>query len=954
MYRDRRIWSQSGSFRATVLILAAWLSTLLPVTAAETLRGVALVIGNSAYEHLPQLANPDSDARAIEDLFEDLGFEVSNARDADARKLRRAIERFVEDSEGADVAVVYYAGHGIEAGGENYLVPVDADIAALDDAGQKLVPLTALIDNLRAAVPMTIVLLDACRDNPFPSGAMARATPDAAPAPLSAGGLAETRGVTRFGGKIPTEAPGTETLGTLIGFAAEPGKRALDGEPGGNSPYASAVLRHLSAITGEEFGTVMRMVAEEVYLKTSGTQRPWVSESLRRLLYFGPAPDPLPGEQGEILTERRQLLLTIAALPDPERRQIERVASKDGVPMDALYGMLRALGKDAPKDLVELEKLLGEQATRIKDLLGHRELLENADAELTRLSRLAEEALAEGALMTSIRIQTAAKKRVEALRSTVENTERAVERKRREFSIVFAQSGEMLALAGRYGEAADDLEKAANEIVRWDPRKAWDHRNREIVLLVDGFQTQREIKFLDRGILLARGSIADAITIGDAGREGRAYNHLGVLQGLKAQQLNDLQFARLALEAYRGAHTLISAKDGLLWSSHLKSMASTQLQIGRLTDDRNLVEEAAATLRLALKAREADVVPFEKVNVTNNLAVALTELGMIAQTEQPFDEAIQLQRSSLTTFSRTRFPELWFEAQDTLAVALARRGRIHNDRVSLEEAIILQQELMASPMIQDTWLTLAKAENQLAVSLIDLSTLDSGSETIIKAINLYQGAIRRIDADLESNFGYILEHNIGFAKFKLAQRKLDYSAVREAIEHFRRALRGRTRSQSPTAWTDTQSQLANALAFLGFGEADATLLRSAVSAYNEVLEITKSRPLVWADTKADMGAVRYQLAYTLNDSAEYDRSVADLEAAVSIRTKAKWPYLWAKSQIFIALALKEQGVLTHRKDRLSEASKRLTAARDTLISHPQYRSFASIIETLMTEIAEMR
>lgn len=92
---------------------------------ARPLRGVALVIGNSAYEHLSALPNPANDARAVENLLNDLGFETELSSDRDGRRLARDLRDFIEDAEGADVAVVYYAGHGIEAGGENFLVPVE-------------------------------------------------------------------------------------------------------------------------------------------------------------------------------------------------------------------------------------------------------------------------------------------------------------------------------------------------------------------------------------------------------------------------------------------------------------------------------------------------------------------------------------------------------------------------------------------------------------------------------------------------------------------------------------------------------------------------------------------------------------------------------------------------------------------------------------------------------------
>ena len=167
----------------------------------------------------------------------------------------------------------------------------------------------------------------------------------------------------------PTSEPAAaENLGTVIGFAAEPGRPALDGAAGENSPYAAALLRHLGAMDGIEFGQVMRMVTEEVYLDTKTKQRPWVNESLRRLLYFGvPQPEPT-GEDGLITGERRQLLLTISELPDFNRAQVETVAAKDGVPLDALYGVLRALGTEKiPEDPTELEKLLDAQAGGLKD-----------------------------------------------------------------------------------------------------------------------------------------------------------------------------------------------------------------------------------------------------------------------------------------------------------------------------------------------------------------------------------------------------------------------------------------------------------------------------------------------------------------------------------------------------------------------------------------------------------
>ena len=112
------------------VLMALAVAVALPGRAAlaeeAALRGIALVVGQARYEHLPALKNPATDARMIAGLLGDLGFEVSTVLDADATRLERALRRFAEDAQGHDVAVVYYAGHGIEAGGENFLVPVDA------------------------------------------------------------------------------------------------------------------------------------------------------------------------------------------------------------------------------------------------------------------------------------------------------------------------------------------------------------------------------------------------------------------------------------------------------------------------------------------------------------------------------------------------------------------------------------------------------------------------------------------------------------------------------------------------------------------------------------------------------------------------------------------------------------------------------------------------------------
>ena len=392
-----------------LLFIFFGLAPLHPAWSADALKGVALVIGNGDYASLPKLDNPANDARAIEELLNELGFDTAVKDDRDLGELRRDLERFAEDAEDADVAVVYYSGHGIEAGGENFLVPTDADPSALDDANEKLAPLSAIMTRLQGDRAGRHRPARRLSHQSFPAERNADALGWRCAGGNHGPGLGEARGVVALSSKT---ADGRDNLGTVIGFAAEPGQAALDGTPGGNSPYAAAVLKHLDAMSGYDFGLVMRMVAEEVYLRTEGRQRPWMSESLRRLLYFGKAPAGPTGEEGEILSERRQLLITIADLPDTKRSRVQAIAAERDVPMDALYGMLKQLGANNPTIPPEIDRLLREQTERIKEMIADRAALTGPDPEIQRLTRLADEAVAQGALQTAVAINQRAKARL--------------------------------------------------------------------------------------------------------------------------------------------------------------------------------------------------------------------------------------------------------------------------------------------------------------------------------------------------------------------------------------------------------------------------------------------------------------------------------------------------------------------------------------------------------------
>jgi tetratricopeptide (TPR) repeat protein len=241
-------------------------------TVAKQGRRVALVIGNSTYKNVPTLSNPRKDAEAIAASLRNVGFDqVTLANDATREKLIDRLRAFADEAETADWAMVYYAGHGMEVGGVNYLVPTDARLAADRDIQFEAVPLDQVLAAVDTAKKLKLVVLDACRDNPF--SPRKTEAPEVAAAPASTGGAKITsRSIGRGLAEVKT------TGGTLVVFAAKNGQVALDGD-GDNSPFAVAMLQRV-ATPGVEINKLFRLVRDDVMEATAGRQEPYTYGSL--------------------------------------------------------------------------------------------------------------------------------------------------------------------------------------------------------------------------------------------------------------------------------------------------------------------------------------------------------------------------------------------------------------------------------------------------------------------------------------------------------------------------------------------------------------------------------------------------------------------------------------------------------------------------------------------------
>jgi len=244
--------------RSTLLLLLGFFS-VVSCSPAWAEKRVALVIGISKYQSVPRLVNPARDADAMSVLFKKAGFDVvESGRDLGISDLRKSIRLFSDTSRDADISVVYYAGHGIEVDGTNYLVPADARLVSDFDVEDETISLDRVLKALDGAKRLKLVILDACRDNPF-TKTMKRTV--------------STRSIGRGLAKIEPSMSDT-----LVAYAAKAGAVANDGE-GQNSPFAAALVKYI-AEPGLDLRLAFGRVRDDVLKSTSYRQEPFVYGSL--------------------------------------------------------------------------------------------------------------------------------------------------------------------------------------------------------------------------------------------------------------------------------------------------------------------------------------------------------------------------------------------------------------------------------------------------------------------------------------------------------------------------------------------------------------------------------------------------------------------------------------------------------------------------------------------------
>ncbi|GJM03478.1 MAG: hypothetical protein DHS20C08_19790 [Rhodomicrobium sp.] len=311
-----------------------------PLAAQDEPGRVALVIGNSAYLHTGELTNPKNDAQVIAKVLRNLDFDVIEVLDLSQNDMKRAIKRFAQKLETGGrgtVGLFYYAGHGVQVAGRNFLIPVNAKISSAVDIEIESVDLETVTNAMNlAGNGFNVVVLDACRDNPFKSSTRAL-----------------SRGLARI------SAP----KGSLIAYATSPGDVAADGV-GENSPYTAALVKTMQ-VPGLTIERVFKRVRLEVHQTTKETQTPWESSSLTGDFYFLPQ-DKKPVEEVKVeakpdLEEPKGIEAEEAEETPPEaRRPDAQIAYLRAVEANNLEGYERFL-QDYPSH---------ENAARVRQIIN--------------------------------------------------------------------------------------------------------------------------------------------------------------------------------------------------------------------------------------------------------------------------------------------------------------------------------------------------------------------------------------------------------------------------------------------------------------------------------------------------------------------------------------------------------------------------------------------------------
>ncbi|PZV37578.1 caspase family protein [Mesorhizobium kowhaii] len=719
--------------RFDLRLLFALLLMLMTTATAVAERRVALVIADDDYRLVRPLANPVNDGEAMEAALKKLGFEVVLETNRDLRRMRRALDVFREDAKGADVALVYFSGHGVEISGDNRLLPIDADASSLETLEKTSLPLEEVRDAVAATAKVGLIVLDACRSDPF------------------SGNSGEGRGATPLAKDIAEKVkPGFGRIGRaeniLFAFSAAPGETAADGA-GQNSPFTTALTKYLGT-DGLEIRSVLTLVQQEVYDLSRGKQLPYVESGLPKLFFAAAAKEQLP--------ERERLLLAMADVTPEMRGEVEQIASDADMPLAPLYGAL--IGSDTSNLSADsLNARLREAADAFVKVRSEMKTLAADDPQVTKLRRQAEEQLSLGAF------DAAQAKLAEA--ANIDGVSRNalkvnfVDRTLSQAATVFLSAGAaradlnyaaaingyefVLALYGEAGQTSLSLEQA-------------DRQSRTLEELGILYTTVGNIEAAGRAFtaLLANLEQRSRQETDPSVKRDLAISHIK-LANIRMVQ-GDLPTSLENYEAARGMlqDLTTSVPDKKDW---LGDLAMANDKIGNVLATQGDVSAAAQAYQqsLSIKQQLVDAEP-DRADLLNDLTITYDEIGELAHTagqldsaETAFEESLRIRlalaenkpddarRQRAVSVSQTRIGDLLrdrgdaagalaaFNKSQAIAEALVRRDP--NDTDLKRDLSIGYSKIGNAYSDQKDWPLALEAYQQALATARDLAAIDPGN-----------------------------------------------------------------------------------------------------------------------------------------------------------------------------------------------------------------------------------
>jgi tetratricopeptide (TPR) repeat protein len=745
---------------------------------AEPPKRVALVIGIGDYAAsrggLASLDHPVPDALAVATELKKLGFKTTFKADLTKSEFLSALDAFVRDDAGADLVLIYFAGHGIQIARENYLVPSDATNGSAADLERHALLLEELFNHAAAVAPhgKRIIFVDACRNLIGKENAKWTALLDDPERPIVAG-------LGRIG----------KISGSIIAFATQPGYMASDGA-GEHSPFATAILAHIGAKVF--FSSAIKIIQQEVYDKsgfdeeTHQKQLPYIEDGL---------PDArLALADVEPLDEREQLLFNMAGINPDVRSQVERIAHNNDVPLAPLYGAL-IVAAGGGEDAQVREKQLESAAKSFLELQNMIRTLSSSDPKVTELRKAAESDLALGkfeAVHAELRgakeIDQAAGKALEVQLKTDEANLKA--RNLSEAASLALDAEAYMTQQVHIRDAANELAQATQLAERWQERQlAWKY------------------------------------TI----MEAYALDELGELAGETAA-LSE------AIDAYGKALTLTSrsANPGQ-WAMTEHNLGDALDDLGGRTDDTALLEEAVRAYREALSERPRERMLLEWADTQSNLGGALIDLGTLANDTARLEEAVATFGEVLREPTRERAPDVWARAENRLGNALETLGERTHDAVRFKEAITAYREALKETPQERNPIGWALTENNLGIALRNLGDLGKNTELLENAVTAYREALKQFSRERTPLKWAKTENNLGLALQDLGEHTNDTALFKEAVIALGEALKESAR-ESPRELAGMQFNFGNALSVLGERTNNRALLENAVTAYREALK----------------------------------------------------------------------------------------------------------------------